>query len=233
MASLWLNTDIPQKVLRKSFWGKYTHRLEISTLHARLLRGTTGLQQEHLIRQQVSRNNYVGGPTGRLVHNIEPYYQLITELKAKFKYNVEYRTIRVFGNSDADMQEAINIFKRYEQHLGDMKFKAVSVPGPELLKVLASGKRAEIVARKTEYTHKVTLRDRKIGTAAKHQILNYLDGLGDTVSVSRSVRRNLASNNVWSVSVWFRTKDPSILAFLELISPGIVSKTVEVISLDK
>lgn len=238
MATLWSNTDIPQKTHKKLFWGEYRYRLEAVSNSFQLLMGTASLADKPTkVQDQIERRiritnlTYRGqlrGLGGWSPNNADVglLADFIADIK-KFKFTVEYRRIRVFANTEAEINEAISLFYKHANAFEPVTLCSVSVPDPMYANLIRSGVEFSTVK---EFSHKVVLRDRRLGTQVKQQILGYLDGLGDVVKVTPAVRRNLEGPSVWSVSVWFRTKDPSIISFLELMSPGIVSKCVEVIA---
>jgi hypothetical protein len=95
----------------------------------------------------------------------------------------------------------------------------------ELLNNGAILKRSE-----SKFTHKVILRDGRYPTEIKRSLLNYLDNLGDDASVSKGCRRMLQSNYTHTWGVWFYINDPSVVTFINLMDPTIVSNIHTLVS---
>lgn len=216
----------------------YRYRLEAISNSFQLLMGTASLADKPTkVQDQIERRiritnlTYRGqlrGLGGWSPNNADVglLADFIADIK-KFKFTVEYQRIRIFANTEAEINEAISLFYKHANAFDRVTLCSVSAPDPQYEKLMSPDVEFSTIK---DYSHKVVLRDRKLGTQVKRQILGYLDGLGDVVKLTPAVRRNFESPGVWSIAAWFRTKDHSIISFLELMSPGIVSKCVEVIA---
>ena len=88
------------------------------------------------------------------------------------------------------------------------------------------------IIRKTNngYTHKVILRDGRYGSDIKEAILSYLNGLNvEIVNVPKSCREMFCKSSGFVWNCYFYTNDASVVTFLNLIHPGLVSNIHELV----
>jgi hypothetical protein len=125
----------------------------------------------------------------------------------------------------------VTIYSNDEQLLFDIVrttgVKEIHRPASEEAKQILN--RGQLVVKtKSDYTYKIVLRESsKISLEVREQVYNYLTSLGDTVKLTRSCKRNLTERRHWFTSTYFYSKDSTIMTFLNLISPDIVSGIFE------
>lgn len=89
----------------------------------------------------------------------------------------------------------------------------------------------KLVKKRTTPRYKVHLRDQGKVTDAHRQLLKYLESLGETVVLPSKICREFAADSPhnYYYNVYFYTDNLEILSFMELIVPGIVGRTLEII----
>lgn len=227
----WSNLGINLKHGTKYYWKKYLYKMELQVDLATYLRDKNNALVDDEVRNFTPPFNYNFGSWFYNYYKepakdsqIEEVIAVGLELRrhSDIKYVVDHCTIYVYATSeDTLLQIAVGIRKNMH---GDLRVvQNVYVPDPALLNDIKSD--CEILKTDVGYSHKIVLRESAPGADAKKQILSYLDTLGiDTVKVSDSVRETMKSNHPYIYSCWFRTNDPSIATFIELMSPGLISK---------
>lgn len=157
---------------------------------------------------------------------IDYFRQLTIKLGDDFKFRIEEPYMSIYAQDESALYKIL-----ISSPLKERVTEFYRPENPEAEKVLNQGE--IIVKRNTEYEYKVVFREMYWGNVAeKNQIYDYLESLGDVVKLTKSCRSTLASKRSWFNSIYFYTKDPSILTFLNLISPGIVSGIYKLTKLD-
>ena len=142
---------------------------------------------------------------------------------SKLKNRIEASTFSIYSNDEAELK-AFNdkIDPKYHSTL-----KSISCPKDSATqKLLEAG---HILSKNIkDYKYKVTFCDGKYDANAKKQLLAYLEGLGDVVSISKGTRRSLDNGHNYTWGNYIHVNDTSVLSFVDLIIPGIVGKTHEI-----
>lgn len=108
------------------------------------------------------------------------------------------------------------------------------IHGPE------SDKAAELLSQnailrkaRSEYTHKIVLKDGIYDAETKNRLKAYLDGLGtDQVKIPKAVAKALTKNSLHVWGMYIYSNDPSIATFIDIIHPGLVRNCHELSILD-
>lgn len=238
---LWSNFNTRKVGAEKIYFRKYHFKLEIITCLASYLRYKKCILDREHINNYVARfrnANYNHGGWWGYPRNS---YVISDISSSDIDEIIAIGNILRLGCADAKIvidDQAIRIFSDDEQQLFDIA-QAINLstgrvgscstvwrPDPSLTNAIDAG--YEILAKDPGFTHKVVLRDKLVGQDIKHQIYNYLLSLGDDVKLSKGVARILRSNGSYLYACWFRTNDPTITTFIELIAPGAVQKIVPV-----
>jgi hypothetical protein len=172
---------------------------------------------------------------GSWYHRTDPYLvdadalflehlRAIKKTSNKYRFRVEEPNMQIYAESEKDLQDLVKHFKpEWRNYIEEVTYP-VSADAIEKLK-------AGAILRKNahDYSHKVMLRDGRYELETKQQILNYLDNLGDLVKLSKGSREMLTKNYTSMWGVFFYTNDPSLVTFLSLINPNLVSNIHELI----
>ena len=84
-------------------------------------------------------------------------------------------------------------------------------------------------SRRNNYQYKIVCRDGRVDPTIKKNLLNYLESLGDTVSIPRCSRDMLANNYSGFWGVYYYSNDISINTFVDLIRPGTIANVHEIV----
>jgi hypothetical protein len=143
------------------------------------------------------------------------------------RMRIEEPYIQIYAESEKIL---IKIVEDYFKGLTDY-IKSITGPAnDEQAEILNSG--AILRKKNIGYTHKVLIKDGKYDVATKDSILNYLNNLGtDIIKLPESGVHmlNKPSSYIWNL--YFYTNDPSILTFLNIMHPGLISNIHELVSL--
>lgn len=109
----------------------------------------------------------------------------------------------------------------------------LSVCGPENTQAEALLADNKILRkRKPKWQYKVDLSERNFSSNTRQAIWNYLDNLGNEVSVPKHTYEQLKRNHDWMWGGYFRTNDLGIVHMIRLIDPNIVREVSELVQID-
>jgi hypothetical protein len=237
----WSNFRIQQLNSDKLFFNKYHYKLEITLALAACLRSKTRELTKESVRgcrdsmRDISynfggswhyysaRNSRVGDANNTDVNEIIDVGTIARAIP-NLKYIILDDSVHMFSD---DEQQLYDIASRINKKVGRLgTYAAIWAPAPIMLAAIEAGH--EILSKDPGYSHKVVLRDRLLGNQVKTQIYNYLLSLDDQIKLSACVRLMLTNKGSYLYGCWFRTNEPSITTFLELMVPGIVQKIMPV-----
>lgn len=239
--SFWIqcNPKITITHTAKKFFGKYLYKAVVYCPAGRLIDSKPNITMESALthRLSVAKTINHGGWWGyRYNRDLESadleFLTLMRDIRQNrtlgLKLRVEEPRIQIYAETDEQLQDLVNNYFNQNQ-----KTFVESVAGPEDAEaeaVLNSG----AIIRKSDsgYKYKVILRDGRYSNEVKDNLLQYLTNLGpEQVKVPRSGIQmlNKGTNFVWNLYIF--TNDDSIITFLNLISPGIVSNMHELVVL--
>ena len=222
---LWskLNSDIKIIDTKKKFFNQYLYKAVLHTPFCRLiLSNHTNLTSEYQRRLDMSRHYNYGGSwnkkntsTRANIGELAYYQNLRLRNTDELKFRIEEPYLSIYTNNEQSLYDIISKI--------NSDIKEIHRPANDHAKAILD--QGEIVIKKsTEYKYKVVLRESgAISYEVREQVYNYLAGLSDTVKMTKGCKRNLTERHYWFTSTYFYTKDPSVLTFLNLISPDIVS----------
>lgn len=241
-----LNSNVQFHKTRKLFYNKYLYRISFRLPGASIIKyNKTPEQIENKIELRKKWDDQFKNPDFEKLHRIYPsilslpkpkYFsnQIVIEQlqwwadtlekNSSIIYRVEEPKISVYGG-DAD--ELFDIFKD-EPLLPDSLLDVCLPSSSEAEEALSKGN--IIVKHVIGYTHKVILKDAVLSITHKKlesrkNVLEYLESLGEEIKIPQYTKHAL--KNAWSTQSYFYCKDPKIVTFLELISPGIVANIFE------
>jgi hypothetical protein len=111
------------------------------------------------------------------------------------------------------------------------KLTAITGPASEEIKALLDT-HVILVKNPPKYTYRVWLREKQFDVGVRHQVLAYLDSLGDLVRISDHSRDNLEKEHNWIWGANFFTNDRHVATFLTLIHPDLIREVSELVCLD-
>jgi len=233
----WSDFRIQQLNSDKLFFKKYHYKLEITLALAAYLRSKTRELTKKSVwgyrdsLRNVSYNfggswHYYSAHNSRVVdannNEVNEIIDVGTIARSipNLKYIILDDSVHMFSD---DEQQLYDIASRINKKVGRLgTYAAIWAPAPTMLAAIEAGH--EILSKDPGYSHKVVLRDRLLGNQVKTQIYNYLMSLDEQIKVSAGVRLMLSNKGSYLYGCWFRTNEPSITTFLELMVPGIVKK---------
>lgn len=236
--SFWTQSNPKIKVdhTTKKYFGKYLYKLVIYAPGGRLIdtKGDIPTAFEH--RKNLNRYvnaGYWGYRNNKELDNADlKFLDKLRDIKRNRVYDVKLRIeeprIQIYADNEATLANLVkNEFGKYLNYL-----ELISAPADaEAESILNSG----AIIRKTDvgYKHKVILRDGKYNHDVKTNILTYLNNCGaEVVGIPASCREMLYKHSSFIWNCYFYTNDLSILTFINLISPGLVSNHHELVILE-
>ena len=218
-----LNPDIKITDTKKKFFNQYLYKAVINAPMCRLiLSNHDNLAKEYQRRFELSRHYNHGGSWKRKntstranISELVYYQNLRLKNIDELKFRIEEPYLSIYSNDEKFLYDIISKI--------NSDIKEIHRPANELAKdILDQGQ--IVIKKSTDYEYKVVLRESgAISYEVREQVYGYLIGLTDTVKMTPGCKRNLTERNYWFTSTYFYTKDPSVLTFLNLISPDIVS----------
>jgi hypothetical protein len=222
---LWskLNSDVKIIDTKKKFFNQYLYKAVLHTPFCRLiLTNHTNLTSEYQRRLDMSRHYNYGGSwnkkntsTKANISELSYYQSLRLRNTDELKFRVEEPYLSIYANDEDQLYNIV-------YHAGSTVTE-IHRPASESAKDILN--QGDIVIKKpSDYKYKVVLRESSaISFEVREQVYNYLVGLNDAIKMTKGCERNLTERHYWFTSTYFYTKDPSVLTFLNLISPDIVS----------
>jgi hypothetical protein len=233
--SHWIpyNPKIVLENTTKKFYGRYLYRLVVFCPAGRVIDNKNSVERELEQRKTISAN--IGGWWGeRLARNLDQadpeFLERMRTLRHQklpgTKMRVEEPRLQFYAESEDQLKNIIDVyFDRADYPYIE------SISGPEddeAEAILNSG--GIIRKRDLGYKHKVILRDGKYSTELKTSILNYLSSVGpDNVKIPATFSSMLTKSSSYMWNAYFYTNDPSIVTFINLLHPGLVSNIHELV----
>ena len=219
----------------KKYYNQYLYKIVVYCPAGRLIDNNGPMAKELDHRKEVFKHITQSGWWGQRQNrdlNHADVYLLDTMRKIRrssntvgIKLRVEEPRIQIYAKTE---NELVNLVL---DHLQPFAKHIETIAGPaneECADILNSG----AIIRKTDngYTHKVILRDGRYGTETKETMLQYLQNLDlAVIGIPTSCRNMLTKSTSYLWNCYFFTNDPSVITFLNLISPGIVSNIHELV----
>ena len=152
------------------------------------------------------------------------YYKHVRAKYPDVKFRVEEPHISIFSDNEQTLFDIAN---------NDPTQRLLSIYRPAneaALEILDLG---QIIMKKPNgYQYRVFFREGKSSDKPLTQVYDYLMSLDDQVLLSPGLKRNLSNPYYWFSGGYFYVNDPSVLTFLNLIAPGLVSGFSKVVHVD-
>jgi len=189
------------------------------------------LEHRRLMTKSVNHGGWWGGRYNKDLEKAD--IEFLSKLKEirhdrdlGLKLRVEEPRIQIYANSVDKLEQLVT---NYFDSSWNIFVESVSGPADAIAEsVLNSG----AIIRKTDvgYRYKIIIRDGRYSPEVKTSLLNYLDNVGtENIKLSPSGRQALEKNSVYIWNMYLYTNDPSIVDFLTIICPGIVSNCHELV----
>lgn len=157
------------------------------------------------------------------LHSLKDLYYEYPDVKIR----TEEPKISVYATDELVLQSvAKSIDPGYRNNLS-----SITGPANEEIKALLD-KHVILVKNPPKYKYRVWLREKQFDVGVRHQVLAYLDSLGDLVRISDHSRDNLAKEHNWIWGSNFYTNDRHVATFLTLIHPDLIREVSELVCLD-
>ena len=227
------NPKIVQEHTTKKFYGRYLYRLVVFCPAGRAIDSKRDIKSEIAHRTELSKNikGWWGERMARNLNNANPEFlermRVLRHQKGpEIKMRIEEPQLQIYADSENQLE---NIIKTYFDQ-GDYRY-IKSISGPKDIteeSILNTG--AIIRKKNVGYNYKVILKDAKYSQELKNGLLQYLSNLGtDTVKIPNSFSHMLQTTSIYIWNAYFYTNDPSIVTFINLMYPGLVSNIHEIV----
>jgi hypothetical protein len=161
-----------------------------------------------------------------------PLLEIMRAIKQKkiagIKFRIEEPSIHIYAETDKQLKDIVK--KHFTQDCYEF---ITGFAGPEdssAESVLNTN--AIIKSKSNGYKYKVILKDGTYDAFIKTSLLNYIEGVGtENAKLSRSSIRSLSSASRFIHGVYFYSNDLSLNSFVELINPGIILNSHELVVL--
>ena len=155
---------------------------------------------------------------------LEHIRRLKQDCNIKKRIRVEEPWIQIYAESEDALVDIINqepiLFKKYVHGLAGPENK-------ETAEILNSG--AIIKKVDNGYRYKVIIRDGFYSREVREQLWNYFNAAGESVKITAGFGRALQSPSGYMWSLYFYADDLSIITFINLISPGLITNIHELV----
>jgi hypothetical protein len=215
----------------KKYFGRYLYKIVLRAPGGRLIDSKGSIEEALEHRREINKNINRWWSRGNINDLDKADVALLTTLRelrhsSLLKMRIEEPRVQIYAATEKELENLVI------DHLRDFPHSYIeAVSGPkdtQAEKILNSG----AIIKKTDigYRYKVVIRDGRYGSDIKTSILQYLQKLDkDQVHLSKGGENMLSnkSNYVWNL--FFHCNDLSICTFLELIQPGLILNSHEII----
>jgi len=230
-----INKHIDYSLTQKKFYGKYYSKVKYYCPGFRGIRlfydkDSASLCDLSLLKARLApRRSYGYNNYG---YNFFDYkkvdvWQLYIFLNVMKKFsNIKSRIEEPSVTFYAEQQEDLYMLAQTDLHEFRDRLMSVYSVDHNRKQLLDSDANILILTKPTEFSYKIIFRSGEFYN--KLAVYEYLKNLGDTVAISETVRKRLTSRSQYLYQSWIYTKDISIVTFLELIEPKIVSNILTI-----
>lgn len=218
----------------KKYFNKYLYKLVVYAPAGRLIDSKDEIAPALQHRKDVSKSINYGGYWGNRHNkdldqaNVE-FLTVLRDIRRDDKLNVKLRVeeprVQIYAETN---EELVALFNSHLKPFADLVEVYAGPASNKIADVLNTG----AIIRKTDigFSHKVILRDGRYTPELKRTLLTYLENLGpNTIKLPKSCCQMLSKSNGFIWNLYFYTNDPSILTFVTLMHPGIVSNIHELV----
>jgi len=236
--SKWIqfNPKITVEHTTKKYFGKYLYRIAIYCPAGRLIDTHGDLTQALASRKEMNKHINYGGYWGmRNTKDIDkaniPLLEVMRTIRknpAGVKLRVEEPYIQLYSGTE---QELIELLSGTLNPFVDHVESAHGPENAEAESILNSG--AIIRKKDIGYRYKIIIKDGRYTTEDKNNLLAFLSNFGpEEIKVSATGLDMLSKPTGFVWNLYLYSNDLSITTFLNLIKPGIVLNSHELIILE-
>jgi len=227
------NPKIARDTTTKKYFGRYLYKIVLYCPGGRIVDGKRSvadeLEHRRMVNQHITQSWWHERQNRDLA---QADVDLLTQIRI-------LRLLKTPGTMMRIEEPRVQIYAETEDilinlvtdHLQPFVTKIESVAGPAdavAEQILNSG--AIIRKKDNGYRYKVIIRDGKYSADLKANVYSYLQNIGsDLVKIPASgvTMLNRTTSYVWNL--YFYTNDPSVVTFLNLMHPGLVSNIHELV----
>lgn len=183
-------------------------------------------------RQSINRSINHGGSwysrNNSLLHEAD--VAQITDIKnllerKDIKIRVEEPYIQIYADNEEVFKDIVDSMSTTSK----LRINSLQLPQDKHQEDLLRDNKILRKSRRNKYQYKIICRDGRVNPSTKKHLLDYLESLGDTVSIPKCSKDMLNSNYSGFWGVYYYSNDISINTFVELIHPGIISNVHEIV----
>jgi hypothetical protein len=219
----------------KKYFGQYLYKIVVYAPAGRLIDSKdqldTALESRKLMAKNINYGGYWGHHRHRDLDRADPVFleklrNLRHDKSLNIKMRVEEPKIQIYANNDDELRDLVNThFSLSEKLLLESFYGPESAYSENLLNSGAIIRRTNI-----GYKYKVMLKDGRYSADVKSQLLTYISNVGDEqIKLSKTGWDMLSKNTGFIWNLYFYTNDLNVVTFINLISPGIVSNSHELV----
>lgn len=233
--SYWtqLNPNIKYEPTRKQFFNQYLCKLVLNCPAGRLI-NEAPVDIKHSLRRRVEDarwHNYGGSWAVRRNKDLERADAILLgaliDIKRDYsevKFRVEEPWVQIY----AETEDTLKVIAQRIPVGFESSMTTISFPETEEQATLL--KENKILLRpnsKVNYKYKVFLKDGNYPVETKKQVLEFLYNLGSDAQVSEGTQHMLGRQYEYTWGCFVYVNDPTVLTFLNLISPNMVGQIHE------
>ena len=237
--SKWIrfNPKITVEHTTKKYFGEFLYKLVVYAPGGRLIDNkgdlSSALESRRTLSKHINQAGWWGTRHNRDLEKADVIFldklrDFRLNKSAELKLRVEEPKVQIYAKTADQLVDLVeNYFSETEKENID------SISGPENKETedfLNSG----AILRKVDigYKYKVIIKDGRYSSEVKNQLLNYFLNVGaDQIKVSKTGIEMLTKSTGFIWNLYFYTNDLSVATFVNLISPGIISNSHELIIL--
>lgn len=157
--------------------------------------------------------------TDTVVENLHKFCQLLLDTKHRFKLVVEFRTIRLYAESDELFQEILA--------------SDVNIANPRCSRANINRPKDTIQLKNPRHTHRSYFKRTAMTESEKRAVGNFLSNNAETLRPSPALEDWLKRIDQWAVwtepHFFVDHNDESWMVMLSLIRPRLIKKTIQLI----
>lgn len=231
-----LSSDIEIKYTTKKFFKQYLYKLDINAPGAASIK-RDDINKDINERIEWSRRYSHGGSwyDRRLREQLEQadigfLYSLkdIIFEYPEIKIRIEEPKISFYADSHTMIESLARAIAPDERHY----ITSVTAPENNTSASLLLASNTILVRKKPKYSFRVWFREKQYNYETRLQVYNYLNGLGDIVKLTETIKGHLTKPNDWIWGSYFYTNDPGIVDFIRLINPDIIREVAELVYIE-
>lgn len=225
-----LNPKIKVKQTKKRMFGRFYYTVKYFCPGGRVItEDDSDIDAEVQNRREWNRSYNYGGSWRAIkeqlnkisVDQLEAFRVIKLKYGPQIRLRVEEPYITFYGETEEILLEIADHLSVWSKELD-----TITLTTPEEKELLDR----DCILAKVDlgYKYKIILRDGNFKN--KQALREYLEGLGTEIKISDGVWRNLGKEYPWLWGAWMYVNDPNVCVMLNIIEPGIVASTHEIVT---